>query len=1264
MPAVRDYAFSLHSTNTLRSLEVPMPAYNTGDLLIAMMSADTGTTQVWKGGNSVASVQYDDSGAFTDYTTASNNATTADVFFVPAAPTVNDAWYVGSSTPFTDVFIQFSTQGAGTWTITWEYWNGAWTGLSGVTDNTTGFKAATTFPVNATWTMPTDWATTTVNGVGSTYYVRGRVSAFTSITTRPVGTRVWVCDDTPNGWKQFDSTSNTANLGWLYKTASATEVDTTFFYTIAETVNGMIISIRDVDVGADTGSGAQTISVNATNKTFTRSAGSFVTDGFKAGMVVTTSGFTNGGNNGRKEIATVTATVLTMTVSTGLVNETGNANERVVWSPFDGSAGIAKSTTSAAKANMPSITTVKNNCLLLYGMAHSAVSVPSIIEGPVTQLVGKDGSAHSDACAWSIQGVAGASSSSVGQSNLSAAAAQLAVVAVAPRGENTSADIVVPGYCAADSSVYVTPYTAAAFNGDSAVATTFTTAFTGTIDGKTLANATTAAALADAGVNSFHALVNTTPAGTTANTYYGHRTTIVARTTLASKNILFHVQPTTPVAIQTTDSVTLSGSRGVIICIGTTAGNFKAYHVSGGFNSWGVARNSPVVINTDYSGAGLLQTTGSFNAASITEIGLAISNKTTAAAWSVGSIWALDTCTIAGGSTAEPLDMEGIIRAYADGHERRSAIRQGKSQGLFLGPIQIGNGGTNPVTLGLDATAMEFPRQYNQDLREVYYNSVDNFAGLIYYPGASDVITHTNSVISSPSRYKWGLHSSASASATYDFDGLNVIGAGTITLNKAITITGLTINDYSTLDLSGATFTDGIIKAMPATNDSITTSSTTVISNSTITTTTVTAGNRWASVAIGDLDIFANNTFIGSSTSGHAIRISSTGTATFVGNTFTSYGPVTRSFNTGTGVDSGTDIVTTDSAHGYTDGDPVYYQDQGGSQNMGLTDGTLYYVNAQTSTTLSFHTSSANAIADTSRVNLTSTGTETHYIYSAAAAIYNNSGGAVTINITGGGGTPSIRNSDGSSTTVNKAVTVKITAKDANTLVGITDARVLMEASSVATGTHTGSNNASTLTDSNQSFTVDELIGYRIYNTTDGSDGLITDNDATTVTATLAGGTQNDWDTSDSYIIVALPALNPVSITSSTTTATVTHRNHGLATSASVVIRGATEDAFNGVFTITVTSANTYTYTFAGNSNSPATGSPTSTAVILNGITGDGSPDPVGELQTTTFNYTINQPVTGKVRRAALGTKYKTGAITGTITSTGLDTTVLLIADE
>ncbi len=69
-------------------------------------------------------------------------------------------------------------------------------------------------------------------------------------------------------------------------------------------------------------------------------------------------------------------------------------------------------------------------------------------------------------------------------------------------------------------------------------------------------------------------------------------------------------------------------------------------------------------------------------------------------------------------------------------------------------------------------------------------------------------------------------------------------------------------------------------------------------------------------------------------------------------------------------------------------------------------------------------------------------------------------------------------------------------------------------------GAHDGSANAAVLTDSTKSWTNDQWIGYRIRNTTDGSFATITDNDATTITGVLEGGTDNDWDVSDAYVIV------------------------------------------------------------------------------------------------------------------------------------------------
>lgn len=68
-------------------------------------------------------------------------------------------------------------------------------------------------------------------------------------------------------------------------------------------------------------------------------------------------------------------------------------------------------------------------------------------------------------------------------------------------------------------------------------------------------------------------------------------------------------------------------------------------------------------------------------------------------------------------------------------------------------------------------------------------------------------------------------------------------------------------------------------------------------------------------------------------------------------------------------------------------------------------------------------------------------------------------------------------------------------------------------------GTHTGAADQAILTDSTLGATIDEFIGYTIKNITDGSQALITDNDATTVTGTLYGGTENDWDNGDVHHI-------------------------------------------------------------------------------------------------------------------------------------------------
>ena len=161
---------------------------------------------------------------------------------------------------------------------------------------------------------------------------------------------------------------------------------------------------------------------------------------------------------------------------------------------------------------------------------------------------------------------------------------------------------------------------------------------------------------------------------------------------------------------------------------------------------------------------------------------------------------------------------------------------------------------------------------------------------------------------------------------------------------------------------------------------------------------------------------------------GHAVELTSTAGSpySYSGNTHIGYGPNRAQFGTTSGVNGATEVITTNAAHGFVDGDHVYYNDEGGVASVGLTDGAKYYVNNITTTTLSLHVSKTDAENDLRRVNLTASGAETHSLYSGTAALLNSSGGALTINIAGGGDTPTVRNTPGSTTTVNNSVTIEI----------------------------------------------------------------------------------------------------------------------------------------------------------------------------------------------------------------------------------------------
>ena len=178
---------------------------------------------------------------------------------------------------------------------------------------------------------------------------------------------------------------------------------------------------------------------------------------------------------------------------------------------------------------------------------------------------------------------------------------------------------------------------------------------------------------------------------------------------------------------------------------------------------------------------------------------------------------------------------------------------------------------------------------------------------------------------------------------------------------------------------------------------------------------------------------------------GHAIEIDTAGTYAFDGNEFTGYWTSPDNENgaefdttSGVGVDATGEDITTTGSHGFSSGDEVWYNDNGGTDTIGLTDGARYYVNVISATNFSLHRSKHNALADTNRVPLNATGTgETHTFYSGKAAIVNTSGGLVTLNVGGGAVAMSVRNVGVATTVVNNNISVTFAGLKDNTEVRI-----------------------------------------------------------------------------------------------------------------------------------------------------------------------------------------------------------------------------------
>lgn len=523
-----------------------------------------------------------------------------------------------------------------------------------------------------------------------------------------------------------------------------------------------------------------------------------------------------------------------------------------------GSPPVQSNTTATGtQIALPTITTSANDSIVLGVVSSAGTSSFAFLESILHDLIKVDGAAEGLGVGWFLQKTAGLTTAYNVASLSSQNGAKATIEVRAPAGGAT----VYPPYVAAESSILLSPQPGVAWDTNTAMATTADTSFGTSIAGKTCNDATLASA-ADIGLDAgaFMPMAGVTNA-TTANQMSGGEAVVgSARYNIGTRNVLCHFRHGSPVQNQRLTPI--ATGRGVWFGMrsGTTNGtNYKIWQVHGSDVPITPGYVQPIVINAGNTDT--IATAGTLSNSDVRNYGFwtgGVGSLTNQSCF--GPMWAMDTTVIAGSTSAEPMDVPAIVKVAALSKVRFSSILQGANQMLCLQAIQFGDGGTNPIYLKVNGAAIEFPSKKNLAKKLINYNGIDDSVGWTFYPGASDTINLADTAFTSASKFHWRIHASASASASYNFVGVVLNGAGDVQLRAVTTFTGMTFTSCPTITQNSAVITDCTFN-----------------------------GSKVISAALGDMDNITNCAFTSSGT-GHAIEVSGTAsTITLTGNTFTGY---------------------------------------------------------------------------------------------------------------------------------------------------------------------------------------------------------------------------------------------------------------------------------------------------------------------------------------------------------------------------------------
>ena len=176
-----------------------------------------------------AAIRHNFGTAYADDTTDANDAGAGDIYLIQQDAQADDAAYIGLPAPTTGIIVTNATTAAD-WvlTLTWEYYDGdSWESLQGIVDETDSFQNLGS-DMFITWDVPPDWEPTTINSQGPFYYVRARVSAFTSINQTFLADQMWAIGAYPFVTVVIDSSTSWSFPCQMHKPTVRKSNDTTY----------------------------------------------------------------------------------------------------------------------------------------------------------------------------------------------------------------------------------------------------------------------------------------------------------------------------------------------------------------------------------------------------------------------------------------------------------------------------------------------------------------------------------------------------------------------------------------------------------------------------------------------------------------------------------------------------------------------------------------------------------------------------------------------------------------------------------------------------------------------------------------------------------------------------------------------------------------------------------------------------------------------------------------------------------------------------